>query len=470
MIVGLWCAHPDYQLRPTIRQAIQVLNFEAPLPSLASTMPKLNHLTVPPSTCFNSHTGSSGVAIETNSNYHMRKMVNYWILFSLICLFEHTFSGLLQWLPVWSYAKLLAIFWLVIPCFDGAIIAYDTLVSPCISAQLLQVVLDLLNKNQNLSIEGEPFLALEKLISLKPKNIEPTFAEADIKQVESLIESAPAPENKTTAKLNANVEVNNMTLPSPLEDNVQREWTCAVCLVTTTSKATLNSHLLGRKHRTRCEELKAGKQTTEKVVTVGGPNRARYCTICQVKAQSEATWNSHVQSKKHKSKCMELKAIVKEAKNNNFLSTATKSYQANEASKKASSHGGPNNKITSANTDPKRTSSDGGVNYRFGCDICEVTVQSEVTLKSHLQGRKQKSKSEELKAREMTEKDVNESLKAITTSSAPSTDEKNGGLNNSEVQKINKLHENQYNSNKLQQQDGPLPISYLSILARNLSV
>ncbi|CAH2042939.1 unnamed protein product [Thlaspi arvense] len=33
MVVGLWCAHPDHNLRPSIRQAIQVLNFEAPLPN-----------------------------------------------------------------------------------------------------------------------------------------------------------------------------------------------------------------------------------------------------------------------------------------------------------------------------------------------------------------------------------------------------------------------------------------------------
>ncbi|CAM8891734.1 unnamed protein product [Rhodiola kirilowii] len=39
MVVGLWCAHPDYRLRPSIRQAIQVLNFEAALPSLPHKMP-----------------------------------------------------------------------------------------------------------------------------------------------------------------------------------------------------------------------------------------------------------------------------------------------------------------------------------------------------------------------------------------------------------------------------------------------
>lgn len=39
MVVGLWCAHPDYRLRPSIKQAIQVLDFEAPLPNIPSEMP-----------------------------------------------------------------------------------------------------------------------------------------------------------------------------------------------------------------------------------------------------------------------------------------------------------------------------------------------------------------------------------------------------------------------------------------------
>jgi hypothetical protein len=43
---------------------------------------------------------------------------------------------------------------------------------------------------------------------------------------------------------------------------VQKEWTCALCLVTTTSEKDLNSHFNGRKHRDACEAaaLKAKKQ------------------------------------------------------------------------------------------------------------------------------------------------------------------------------------------------------------------
>ncbi|XP_043714813.1 L-type lectin-domain containing receptor kinase IX.1-like [Telopea speciosissima] len=39
MIVGLWCAHPEYKLRPSIEKAIHVLQFDAPLPILPSKMP-----------------------------------------------------------------------------------------------------------------------------------------------------------------------------------------------------------------------------------------------------------------------------------------------------------------------------------------------------------------------------------------------------------------------------------------------
>ncbi|KAJ8571120.1 hypothetical protein K7X08_038092 [Anisodus acutangulus] len=39
LIVGLWCAHPNNNCRPSIWQAIHVLNFEAPLPTLPPNMP-----------------------------------------------------------------------------------------------------------------------------------------------------------------------------------------------------------------------------------------------------------------------------------------------------------------------------------------------------------------------------------------------------------------------------------------------
>uniref|UniRef100_A0A0D9V6G9 non-specific serine/threonine protein kinase n=1 Tax=Leersia perrieri TaxID=77586 RepID=A0A0D9V6G9_9ORYZ len=49
MVVGLWCAHPDYAHRPSIRQALNVLKFEAPLPLLPPKMPVPSYFPPPES-------------------------------------------------------------------------------------------------------------------------------------------------------------------------------------------------------------------------------------------------------------------------------------------------------------------------------------------------------------------------------------------------------------------------------------
>ncbi|RHN41523.1 putative protein kinase RLK-Pelle-L-LEC family [Medicago truncatula] len=48
LIVGLWCVHPDVSLRPSIRQAIQVLNFEVDMPNLPPKRPVATYHAPPP--------------------------------------------------------------------------------------------------------------------------------------------------------------------------------------------------------------------------------------------------------------------------------------------------------------------------------------------------------------------------------------------------------------------------------------
>ncbi|KAG5526132.1 hypothetical protein RHGRI_032418 [Rhododendron griersonianum] len=105
-------------------------------------------------------------------------------------------------------------------------------------------------------------------------------------------------------------------------EKVQREWTCALCQVTTTSEKIFDSHLQGRKHK--AQELKASKQVNEnegssssvatpepeETPSVDRPNedgtkKQEYkfqCTICDVKMHTEITLASHLGGKKHLSK------------------------------------------------------------------------------------------------------------------------------------------------------------------------
>ncbi|KAF3956476.1 hypothetical protein CMV_018397 [Castanea mollissima] len=58
MVVGLWCCHPDPTSRPSIRQVMHVLNFEASLPNLPSKLPVPMYVGPPMDLCKLSNTSS----------------------------------------------------------------------------------------------------------------------------------------------------------------------------------------------------------------------------------------------------------------------------------------------------------------------------------------------------------------------------------------------------------------------------
>jgi serine/threonine protein kinase len=69
MVVGLWCAHPDYSLRPSIRKAINVLDFEASLPvDLGTKMPVPTY--VAPSGRASTSSATASVVQHTRSSSH----------------------------------------------------------------------------------------------------------------------------------------------------------------------------------------------------------------------------------------------------------------------------------------------------------------------------------------------------------------------------------------------------------------
>ncbi|KAK1435804.1 hypothetical protein QVD17_01573 [Tagetes erecta] len=69
-------------------------------------------------------------AIETKNVVDDQQWLTYWVLYSMITLFELTFSTLIEWIPYWSYAKLILTCWLVIPQFSGAAYVYQHYIRP----------------------------------------------------------------------------------------------------------------------------------------------------------------------------------------------------------------------------------------------------------------------------------------------------------------------------------------------------
>ncbi|XP_020206060.1 HVA22-like protein c [Cajanus cajan] len=69
-------------------------------------------------------------AIETKSTSDDQQWLTYWILYSILTLFELTFAKVLELLPIWPFAKLIFSCWLVLPHFNGAAVVYRNYIRP----------------------------------------------------------------------------------------------------------------------------------------------------------------------------------------------------------------------------------------------------------------------------------------------------------------------------------------------------
>ncbi|KAF7126384.1 hypothetical protein RHSIM_Rhsim11G0141200 [Rhododendron simsii] len=125
-------------------------------------------------------------AIENNSYSEMRNVVAYWILFSLVSLFELAFVKLIDWPPVWPYIKLLAMCLLVLPDFNGASYVYECLLRPCLSVDPRAAIKYFIKPKEDKNLDAESFLAavdryvqengseaLEKFLDRKSKHTKP---------------------------------------------------------------------------------------------------------------------------------------------------------------------------------------------------------------------------------------------------------------------------------------------------------
>ncbi|KAG5094409.1 hypothetical protein JHK84_049997 [Glycine max] len=69
-------------------------------------------------------------AIETKSTTDDQQWLTYWILYSILTIFELTFAKVLELLPIWLFAKLIFSCWLVLPHFNGAAVVYRNYIRP----------------------------------------------------------------------------------------------------------------------------------------------------------------------------------------------------------------------------------------------------------------------------------------------------------------------------------------------------
>ncbi|XP_020222390.1 uncharacterized protein LOC109804888 isoform X1 [Cajanus cajan] len=348
-------------------------------------------------------------AIETDSYKETRDLVSYWILLSLIYLFEYAFSRLLLWFQFWPYIKLMIIFWLIIPDFGQASNAYN-LIRSCISLNPHAVICRLNNwrkffvKKDDFLLHAERYVkengteALEKLIASKnityKLDAEATNAirATDNKEMQQTIEKKLQTEHKAFKDLEviekrenpaskqdipvvpnhapsqnaspAMVETKGIVgketagveLPqSSTHKEMQKEWTCALCHVTTSSEKTLNEHMHGRKHRATCEALKVKNQPVSQKL--------------RSDQYKEALKQKNIINQKN-SKTKDGESIV-----NNMLK------------------GGKEVMDQKVQNPQKKQYVPAGTNHpKFRCEICNVKCPCDITLASHKNGKKHMEK------------------------------------------------------------------------------
>ncbi|XP_045819319.1 uncharacterized protein LOC123912790 [Trifolium pratense] len=289
-------------------------------------------------------------AIETDSYEETKHLISYWILLSLIYLFDYALMSLIPWFHLWPYIKLMIVFWLIRPDFRRASYVYNNLMR-IMKPQIVTCWRKCFVEKDNFLMNAERYMkengteALEKLIASKNTMCRPdadvsneikavemlkTNGERfqtehkDIKDLEAIVKrEIPATKQMTYANIEASRKVSSAIVEtkgimgrdpaggeiprSSTQKDVQKEWTCALCLVKTSSEITLNSHLNGRRHREACEAasatLKAKKQPASQKNVLPEPfrmiNSKLICRVCNVMLPSEECMASHIKGVKH---------------------------------------------------------------------------------------------------------------------------------------------------------------------------
>ncbi|CAK8577931.1 unnamed protein product [Lathyrus sativus] len=293
-------------------------------------------------------------AIETDSNAETKNLISYWILLSLIYLFEYAFMNLLLWFHLCQYIKLMIVFWLVTPDFERASYVYNNLIRS-MKPQIVTCWRKCFVERDNFLMHAERYLeengteALEKLITSKTNEERVQIEDKNIKDLEAIEEKEisvakneeiqtenkvikdleaiekteiPAVKQRTYANILASQKASSSAIvetkgttesdravgevvqsSTSTEKEVQREWACALCLVKVTCEKTLNSHLRGKKHRAAWEEalkLKMQPGLQKKLIEpIRMVNTKIICKACNVMLPSEDCVASHIKGWKH---------------------------------------------------------------------------------------------------------------------------------------------------------------------------
>ncbi|KAF9675727.1 hypothetical protein SADUNF_Sadunf09G0062900 [Salix dunnii] len=213
------------------------------------------------------------------------------------------------------------------------------------------------------------------------------------KQVRQIESNTRQTENRTRPPLefiNTGTTTGGRDLGEMLPpENVLKEWTCAICQVTTQSEAVLNSHLQGSRHKAACERLKAKNQTPKSEPL---PDTTASTGI-DVTLKSHIDVSSHLQGKRHKKACERLNSKNQASSSN--VSPASVGKNANFPESKPEKFT-INNSDPPENRIPEAKKQENLMESRFvevrdskwWCTLCNISCTCKENMQIHLNAKK----------------------------------------------------------------------------------
>ncbi|XP_052192926.1 HVA22-like protein h [Diospyros lotus] len=373
-------------------------------------------------------------AIETNSIQEMRALVAYWILFSLISIFELAFGKLIQWLPFWPYIRLISICWMVLPRFNGACYVYEHLIHQWLSINPQELVKLIVRPKKSTSLDAERLLsmaekfvkengreALEKLIAGKPEHRNPDGDMEEIKAVTNTEEKGTAAAMlKAPNAVKGNAKAVELTAKNsdaatdrspPKVPNVAKENAKAVELKEKDLAATERSQPKGPD--VAKENAKAGEVMKKDLAAIE-KDRPKELDMAKENAKAGEEKEKHPVATERVTTDVTFGSILYPVATERVTTDVTFGSilypVATERVKYVEPNLAQTEKKTVASREIKEKTtlaekqvmeelaSSEKVQREWTCAVCQFTTSSEQNLSSHLRGMKHKAKCEEVEA------------------------------------------------------------------------
>ncbi|KAM5548425.1 hypothetical protein ABKV19_000045 [Rosa sericea] len=328
---------------------------------------------------------SSIRAIETNSITDTHKINTYWVVFSLILLFEHAFMKLLEWFLLWPYIRLLIVFFLVMPHFDGALYVYKHLICPCLSMDP-QIVINLFNKRKESFVRDNFLSEVERYVKENgPEGLErfiackSTRTNLDVKEFNAV----SSMDTEASKSIKPNGGQNDI---KALQVMAKKKETTASQVSQAEPNLTVNEDKFSS---TKMNEKAIEGAADREILKTPAPKKVQkeWTTVSPLQTQTDATLSSPLGDNKDKATYEALK--IKNEAEPKLTWPEKRAVAAMDIYAKPV-------EVGTGIEDPETPKE---VQKEWTCALCQLITTCESNLNSHLQGRKHKAAYEALKAR-----------------------------------------------------------------------